>query len=118
MRKIFIFWIIFLVILAIGISLALCSKIALRREERESEKLKKSVISRPSRVPDMPTAGDKTEVEIAPLVPPSLDDMPSSEDIPVQINADSLEIDIPSGGQSLIPTQSEELEEEEHEEKE
>ncbi|MBU4376475.1 MAG: hypothetical protein KKD29_03245 [Candidatus Omnitrophica bacterium] len=117
MRKIFIFWIIFLVILAIGISLALCSKIALRREERKAEKLKKSIISRPSRVPDMPTAGDKTEVEIVPLVSPSLDDMPSSEDIPVQINTNSLEIDIPAG-QPLIPTESEEPEEEEHEEKE
>lgn len=99
MRKIFVYWIIFLVILIAGIILAVSSKSVLRREERRAEKLKESIMLRPSRppLPDMPTAGDKTEPEIVPPALPSSDNLPPSEDIPVQINTDSLEIDIPSG---------------------
>ena len=120
MRKIFIFWIIFLIILAIGISLVISSKSALKKEEKRAEELRKAVISRPSRLPKLPAAG-KIEVEqpkvegeslpqpeervsketsgTAPAepAPPTLGETSSPQDkIPVEINTNSLEISIPA----------------------
>lgn len=128
MRRIFIYWIAFLIMLVAGITLVISSKSLLRREERENERLKKSAILRPSRIPKMPTAGEKDEIEAA-LPPkeikeikeaaketpaadseqpvavlPSSDDLPPLGDIPVQINTDSLEVDIPAA-QSDNPLQ-------------
>lgn len=124
MRKIFVFWILFLVVLAIGVILAISSKVTLRREEKRAEKLRKVVISRPSRLPKQPVAPEaKTETvreapketteaaleapketaqaapaEPAPAVasPSSSVEMPPlKNDIPVEINTNSLEMSIP-----------------------
>ncbi len=97
MRKIFVFWIIFLIILIAGIILTIYSKSVLRREERRAEKLKESIISEPSRSLEMPTAGEKAKEEVTPEpVLPSQAEIPPLQDIPVQINTNSLEISIPA----------------------
>src|SRR3989338_8372732 len=128
MRKIFIFWIVFLIILFAGIILAISIKSALRSEERRAAELRESIMSRPSRSPEMPTAGEKAKEEVAPLPKPpdeaaketaagteqpslpSSTELPPLEDIPVQINTNSLEIAIPapSSEQPLNPSQDEE----------
>ncbi|MDP3789714.1 MAG: hypothetical protein Q8R48_04855 [Candidatus Omnitrophota bacterium] len=129
MRGIFVFWIIFLVILIIGISLAISSRVTLKREEGRAAELRKSVISRPSRLPKQPAAPEaKTEVvqeapkeitevtpippaEPAPAVPSASSEgsasggeiPPLGSDIPVQINTNSLEISIPPASQEELP---------------
>lgn len=127
MKKIFVFWIIFLVILIIGIALAISSKSALNREEKRAEELKKAVISRPSRLPKLPVVSEikveepkaqveppaKTEEE-TPITPPTQSELPTSGEIPpmqgnipVQINTNSLEISVPAP-QSSNPLTTEE----------
>ncbi len=101
MRKIFVFWIIFLVVLAAGIILAISSKATLNREESRAKELRKAVISRPLRLPKpLVTPEAKTEAapaEPMPVVPssPSGEIPPLQNDIPVQINTNSLEISVP-----------------------
>jgi len=124
MRKIFIFWIVFLVVLAAGISLAISSRATLKREEKRAEELRKAVISRPSRLPKQPVVSEaKTEAaieapkettETAPAEPvPAVASSPSGEipplqnDIPVQINTNSLEISVPSPAKQENPASQE-----------
>lgn len=62
MKKIFVFWIIFLIILTAGIILAISSRSTLKREEKRAEQLRKAIISRPSRLPKQPVVSEgKTE---------------------------------------------------------
>jgi len=104
MRKIFIFWIVFLVVLAAGIILAISSREALKREERRAEELRKAVISRPSHLPKQPVVPEaKTESSPSGEIPPL------QNDIPVQINTNSLEISVPSPALQENPALQEEL---------
>lgn len=147
MRKIFVFWIIFFVMLIAGITLVLGSKAALKREERKAERLKKAVVLQLSRTPQIPTAGE-VNAGVVPQSPPSMQPLPSSlpappiiplpsspsppplppslpaqpvippmpldssgelppiKDIPVQINTDSLEMDISQDGSTDLTTPS------------
>ena len=115
MKKIFIFWIVFLIVLAVGVVLAISSKAVLRKEKKRAEELRKTIISRPLRLPKAPAAEVKTgqpkvKVEEPPKPaeeaskavpetapqPVSGELPPMQNDMPVQINTNSLEISIPS----------------------
>ncbi|MDD5680334.1 MAG: hypothetical protein PHI59_03740 [Candidatus Omnitrophica bacterium] len=128
MKKIFVFWIIFLVILIAGVSLAISSKFVLKREKERADELKKTGILRPSRSPKLPVASEtkaaqpekagvellpKTEetakeapatVPEQPVSPVSGEIPPMQNNIPVQINTNSLEISV-SAPQSSNPVQ-------------
>ncbi len=125
MRKIFVFWIIFVIILIAGIILAISSKTVLRREERRAEELRNTVIPRRSLpISRTPAVGEvipekpKPEVQVIPEKPkPAADVIPKKsegsslsgeiqplQDIPVQINTNSLEVVMPvsSGGSTAL----------------
>jgi len=127
MRRIFVFWILFIIVLIIGISLVISSKSVLKKEEKRAAELRKAVISRPSRLPKLPAAGkikaeqSKAEGESLPKpegevpketsgttlaepAPPASGETPSLQDkIPVEINTNSLEISIPAPQSNQLP---------------
>lgn len=120
MRKIFVFWIIFLIALIVGIVLAVASKSTLKTEERRAQELRDEIISRPSILPKQRAVSKaKTEeekVRVETLPPPAIEapkeaaepvpaepvpsasgEIPAAQnDIPVEINTNSLEISVPS----------------------